>query len=98
MSNVIDFLERAGQDAHLRHASAEELEHRLLQEQIDPAVRLAILAGDQQRLRDLLGTQTSICCLVHAPEDDEEEPADDEPADDEDPEDGEPQNRALAAR
>lgn len=97
MSNVVDFLERTGQDARLRHASAQDLEQRLLQEQMDPAVRAAIMAGDPQRLRDLLGAQSSVCCLIHAPEDDEDEPSDDEPSDDDDDQEIELHDRAIAA-
>ena len=39
MSNVIDFLERLGKDAHLRHASDAQLEQALISAQIDPAIR-----------------------------------------------------------
>lgn len=87
MTSVIDFLERLGQDARLRHASAEELDRVLVSAQIDPAVRAALLGEDQRQLEALLGAATNVCCMVHAPEDDEEEPEDD----DGDEDDGEDQ-------
>jgi hypothetical protein len=85
MSNVIDFLERLGTDAHLRNASDVELEQALVNAQIDPAVREAILAGDQRRLESLLGATTNVCCVVYAPirEDDDEE-SEEPPQQDED--------------
>lgn len=84
MSNVIDFLERLGTDAHLRNASDVELEQALVNAQIDPTVREAILAGDQKRLERLLGATTNVCCVVYAPmrEDDDEESEEQQPDDD----------------
>jgi hypothetical protein len=76
MSNVIDFLERLGKDAHLRRASDPELEQALIRAQIDPAVREAILLRDQRRLESLLGATANVCCAIYAPlheEDDEEQ-------------------------
>jgi replication fork clamp-binding protein CrfC len=75
MSNVIDFLERLGTDARLRHASDPELEQALIGAQIDPAVREAILLRDQRRLESLLGANPNVCCMIISParqEDDEE--------------------------
>lgn len=94
MSNVIDFLESLGQDAKLRHASREEMEQALLNAQIEPELRAAILDSDQARLEALLGATANVCCMIHAPEDDEDEPAEDEPADD-DGEDPDSQHSAL---
>lgn len=79
MSNVIDFLEKMGQDARLRLASPAELTLALDGEQLDPAVRNAILAGDQSALDKLLGRGTLCCMLFPAKEDeDENEREDDE--------------------
>jgi hypothetical protein len=88
MSNVIDFLERMGTDAHLRHASGDKLEQALIGAQIDPAVREALLMRDQRRLEELLGATTNVCCAIYAParEDDdegEEEECPDDGGDDE---------------
>ena len=84
MSNVIDFLERLGTDAKLRNASDVELEQALVSAQIDPEVRAAILAGDQQRLESLLGATTNVCCVVYAPmREDDDEQSEEPPQDDE---------------
>ncbi|MEO8670841.1 MAG: hypothetical protein ABI411_05965 [Tahibacter sp.] len=74
MSNVVAFLEKMGQDARLRHASKGETELALLQGQIDPLVRAAILSKDQRQLEALLGANTNVCCAL-APADDEQSPA-----------------------
>ena len=82
MSNVIDFLERFGRDAELRHASDEDVEAALKQAGIEPAVRLAIVGKDQRALEQLLGADTNVCCLIN--KDDEEEEEDDDAEEDED--------------
>lgn len=63
MSNIIDFLETVGQDASLRYASAKAVQRVLADMQVDPEVREAILAKDQQRLTALVGAQ-NVCCLL----------------------------------
>jgi hypothetical protein len=78
MSKVIDFLERLGKDAQLRHASDSELEQALAHAQIDPAVREAILLRDQRRLEALLGASPNVCCMILAPAREEDEAADEE--------------------
>ncbi len=83
MLNVIDFLERVGEDAELRHASREALEEALRSAGIDPALRAAILGKDPRALEGLLGADANICCTVHQ-DDEEEETEDDEEEDDED--------------
>jgi hypothetical protein len=84
VSNVIDFLERFGQDASLRHAAGDAVAEALKNAGIDPALRAAILDKDQRRLEDLLGAHANVCCVVHSPDDDEEEEEDDEDDDDDD--------------
>lgn len=75
MSNVIEFLEQMGRDAHLRHAGGAQIAQALKNAHIDPAVQSAILDEDQSRLEALLGAATNVCCMVHAAEEaDEEEP------------------------
>ncbi|AGG89542.1 hypothetical protein RHOFW104T7_10370 [Rhodanobacter thiooxydans] len=64
MFDVIDFLERVGQDAQLRHASRDEVGSALSNAEIDPELRVAILARDGQELRTLLG-QGPYCCLIN---------------------------------
>ena len=72
MSNFMEFLETMGQDAQLRYATSDELEQALMRAQIDPAVRAAVLAGDQRRLEVLLGATANTFCGVLVPEGDEE--------------------------
>ena len=76
MTDVIDFLERIGQDAHLRHGSQDELEHALSSTQLAPEVRSAILVKDQAQLESLLG-QVPLCGMFFPSKEDEEE-SDDE--------------------
>jgi hypothetical protein len=91
VSNVIDFLQRLGQDADLRHAPRTELELALAEAGIDPALRDALLGADQRKLENLLGADTNVCCMV-APakkEEDEEDEDEDDLEDDEDEDDDE---------
>lgn len=73
MSKVIEFLDAMGRDARLRHAGADVLVDALAQAQIDPALRDAVLSGDQRRLELLLGARTNVVCGF-APAQDDEEP------------------------
>ena len=73
MSNVIDFLEKWGQDAQLRHATGTELEQALLRDGIEPAERAAILGADRCTLESLLGARSRLVCAVVVPEDEDEE-------------------------
>jgi hypothetical protein len=78
MSNVIDFFERMGQDAQLRHASQSEVELALAREQIDPELQAAILAKDRQKLEALLDGGSVCCALFPGKEEDEDEDEDEE--------------------
>jgi hypothetical protein len=73
VSNVIDFLERVGQDAGLRYASDADVEAALREAGIDPALRAAIFDKNQGALERLLGTDTNVCCLINKPDEEEEE-------------------------
>jgi hypothetical protein len=64
MFDVIGFLERVGQDAQWRHASLDEVGFALSDAEVDPELRMAILARDGQELQALLG-QAPFCCLIH---------------------------------
>lgn len=77
MSNVINFLERFGADADLRHASEEAVNEALRAAGVDPAVRMAIVGKDQGELERLLGADTNVCCMINAPDEEEEEEEDD---------------------
>lgn len=63
MFDVIDFLESMGQDAQLRHASQDEMGRALAGAEIEPKLRVAILAGNGPGLQALLG-QDPFCCLI----------------------------------
>jgi hypothetical protein len=68
--HIIDFLERLGQDAGLRHVTEAAMENAMRQAGIAPALRVAILNKDQTLLTSLLGADTNVCCLVHYPDPD----------------------------
>ena len=87
MSNVIDFLERFGQDAGLRHAPSDAVAEALKSAGIDPELRAAILANDQRTLEALLGADTNVCCMTNKPEDEEAEPEEDDEEDEDEDED-----------
>jgi hypothetical protein len=73
MSNVIDFLEKCGQDSQLRHATSAELEKALLGAGIEPAERAAILGADGCMLGSLLGARSRAVCAIFAPEEEADE-------------------------
>ena len=88
MSNLIDFLERLGEDAELRHASKDVLEEALRGAGIDPALRATILGVDQRKLEALISAEPNVCCAVHK-EDEEEEEEPGEGEEEEEEEEGE---------
>jgi hypothetical protein len=85
--DIIDFLERLGQDSGLRHATDGEIRAALAGVGIDPAVGAAVAAGDERELRMLLSARRDVCCLIFVPvrEDEEEEEQPDEPQKDDTP-------------
>lgn len=80
MSNVVDLLEKLGQSSRLQSLSGEQLAQELSQAGIAPAVQAAIVQQRHRQLEHLLGASTNVCCLIHAPQDDEpdEQQPDDE--------------------
>lgn len=76
MSDIIKFLERMGEDASLRDASAAELEQVLAEARLEPEHGAAVLDGDAARLQALLGLGTLMA--VQLPAEEEEEEQDDE--------------------
>ena len=72
MSDVIDFLEKLGQDSTLRHASRAELDGALTEAGLNPQVREALLSRDARPLELLLGGG-NVCCLTHVPMEESEE-------------------------
>ena len=71
MSNVVDLLERMGQSSRLQALSSEQLAQELARAGMDPAVQAAILEQRARQLEELIGASSNVCCLVHAPQDDE---------------------------
>jgi hypothetical protein len=55
MTDTIDLLEAIGQDASLRHATAEELVKILEQAQASEALTIAATSGDRSHLAKELG-------------------------------------------
>ena len=68
MTDIIDFLERMGRDAGLRGATSADLAEALVEAQVEPLVRKAVLAGDRRTLEHILGAQPNVCCMVNYPE------------------------------
>ncbi len=66
MPDVIEFLERLGRDASLRHASPVVLEQALRDAQIDPRLRDALMRGDQAEVEAILGVN-NVCCMIYVP-------------------------------
>jgi hypothetical protein len=79
VSNVVDFLQRAGEDSQLRYAGCGGLEQALAQANIAAPLREALLKGDSTRLATLLGSRLDTCGIVYAPQDEDEQPEDQEP-------------------
>ena len=71
MTDVIDFLERLGQDAKLRRAP---LETALTGVGLSTEVREALAKRDQGALEALLGVG-NVCCLINAPTEEEQKDA-----------------------
>lgn len=59
MVDIIDFLERMGRDAELRHAGAAAIEHAAREAALGDASRRAIVAGDPARLSEALAREAS---------------------------------------
>jgi hypothetical protein len=78
--NIIEILEKLGQDAQLRHAPAADLAHALIEAGADETVRAALMGEDRRRLESLLEARHNVCCMIAHPlrEDDDELEDDDE--------------------
>ena len=70
MTDVIDFLERLGQDATLRRAPLASALDGVGGTGLSAQVRAALMARDQCLLEALLGT-SNVCCMVNAPVEEE---------------------------
>lgn len=71
VSNVVDLLERIGQSSRLQALSGEQLAQELSRAGIEPTVQAAIVQQRARELGELIGASTNVCCLVHAPQDEE---------------------------
>ncbi|HET6555319.1 MAG TPA: hypothetical protein VFG49_17465 [Dyella sp.] len=81
MSSVIEFLERLGADAQLRHASQEDIARALEEVQMDADVGAAIIARSTSDLYALLKQEPMFHILENPgreDEDEEEEEGDEE--------------------
>lgn len=72
MSDVIDFLEKLGQDSALRHATGAQLEGVLADAGLSPPIRVALANRDTDALVALLSSG-NVCCLINAPLEEQEE-------------------------
>jgi len=73
MSDIIEFLERMGEDARLRDTSAAELELALAGARLEPAHEAAVLARDAAGLQALLGLGALMAVQLPAEEEEEQE-------------------------
>jgi hypothetical protein len=76
VSNVVDFLQRAGEDSQLRYAGCGGLEQALAQTNIAAPLREALLKGDSAGLAALLGSRVDMCGVIYAPQDEAPEEED----------------------
>lgn len=81
MSNVVNFLECLGRDVDLREADKSALLRTMIDAEIAPQVRVAILAGDRVALETLLASRSITCCGVF-PGKEEEDESEEEPSKD----------------
>ena len=84
MTEIIDFLEKLGQDSQLRHAGCGEIRAALSAAQIDKVATAAILAGDERALAAHLAAPSEVCCLIFVPRREDEEPEKDDEAPEQD--------------
>lgn len=85
MSDTIELLNTIGQDASLRHASAEQLAHTLEQVNASDAFKAAAVSGDTTRLSEELG-HGPMHVVQHSqtPGHEEDEPDNDDDSDESD--------------
>lgn len=99
MTDIVDILEKLGGDAQLRYADSARILDLLITAGIDVAAASAILAADGRALQRQLAARSDFCCLVWAPQRDDEEEEDEEtPAEEDAPSEDGPksQYRAVA--
>ena len=62
MSKIIGFLENAGRDAAMRHATREQLLQMMGRDEIAPEVRSATAQTERSVLDSLLGVRETMYC------------------------------------
>lgn len=70
---VVALLEKFGQSSRLHALSGEQLIQELKSAGVPAEVQEAILQQRARHLESLIGAQENVCCLVHAPQDEEPE-------------------------
>ncbi|WP_445144861.1 hypothetical protein [Dyella sp. Tek66A03] len=78
MLSVIDFLEKMGKDAQLRHASQDDIAQALADADIESALGAAIIARSTSELYALLGQGPMFHVQMDPGKEDEEEDEDEE--------------------
>jgi len=73
VSSILAFLQKLGENAHLRYASSDELQLALQGAQIHPSTWSTIMEGDRSVLETMMAAHSNVCCGLHAPEDEDEE-------------------------
>jgi hypothetical protein len=77
MSNVIELLERIGQDAGLRNGGPAAVANFLNAANLGARERAAIGSGDRAQIEAMVNAKGNVCCILAPVEDecDEKEPA-----------------------
>jgi hypothetical protein len=97
MTDIIDLIERMGQDSALRYASRPVLDKVMSEAQLSPESRTALTSGDRELLESLLGAAGNVCCIVEAPLTEEDDDAKPRKADDDKSKDSESVSKLLVA-
>lgn len=73
MSNVIQLLERLGEEANLSDHTLENLKQQMQDLELSEVTQKAILEGDAEALEKLLNLSPIICQIIIKDDDDEQE-------------------------
>ncbi|MBV2129795.1 hypothetical protein [Arsukibacterium indicum] len=76
MNNVLQLLQRLGEDAALRHLADTQLEKVINPLNLDPAIQQAISQQDDITLARLVHANNKIVCMIIPAEEPEDKPAD----------------------
>jgi len=68
MADVIEFLERMGRDAQLRHASEAVLEQAMRDAHLSPSARAALMCGDRADIEAAIGADGRVSGIVWVPD------------------------------